>query len=143
MDGQTQEPSEIYHVLEEPEVTGDCKTREVPGRTGPENPERVYSTLEENTPGSCDRGVPEGTGDCKTREVPGRTGPESPERVYSTLEESTPENCDRGVPEGTGDDNPEGVYSVLENENAESDYVKIMPETSDYEKPANPPTPDS
>ena len=72
VEGQTKEPSEIYHVLEEP---GKTETREKPGRTGHDSPERVYSTLEEeNAPENCDR------------DVLGRTGDDNPERVYSVLE---------------------------------------------------------
>ena len=82
MDGPegAQDPGEIYHVLEQPEETGKCKTREIPGRTEHEDSERVYSTLEEeNTPENCDR------------EVPGRTGYDDTERVYSVLEDKTAE----------------------------------------------------
>ena len=42
-----------------------------------------------------------------------------------------------------GDDNPERVYSVLEDENPESDYLTILPESSEYERPINPPVSDS
>ena len=101
VEGQAEEPSEIYHVLEE---SGETQTREIPGRSGHDCPERVYSTLEE---------------------------------------ENAPENCNREVSEGTGDDNPDRVYSVLEDENAKSDYLTIMPETSDYEQPVNPPVCDA
>ena len=55
VEGQTKEPSEIYHVLED---SGETETREKPGRTGHDSPERENSTLEE----------------------------ENPERVYSVLE---------------------------------------------------------
>ena len=81
----------------------------------------------------------------KTREIPGRTGHEDSERVYSTLEEEedTPEACSREVPGRTGYDDTERVYSVLEDETAESDYLTVLPEKSDYEQPINPPVPDA
>ncbi|CAB3996699.1 Homeotic female sterile [Paramuricea clavata] len=141
--GQTPIAEPFYHVVDTLEGAQDpgqichdpdnCETRrEIPGRTGDDNPERVYSTLE-------DEGAPENFG----REVPGRTGDDNPERVYSTLEEeeeeSAPENYGREVPGRTGDDDTERVYSVLEDEAAESDYLTILPEKSDYEQPINPP----
>ena len=98
---ECQDPGQIYHVLEEPGKTDNCKTEGAPGRTGNENP--VYSTLEE-------------------------------ENVY----ENVSENCDREMPEGTGDDNPERVYGVLENENAESDMT-TQQATSNYEQRVNQP----
>ena len=125
-----QDPGQIYHDPDK------CETRrEIPGRTGDDNPEKVYSTLEE------EEGAPENCG----REVPGRTGVDNPERVYSTLEEEegAPENYGRDVPGRTGDDDPERVYSVLEDETAESDYLTILSEKSDYEQPINPPMPDA
>ena len=76
-----QDPGEIYHVLEEAEETGNCRTREIPGRTGDEDSERVYSTLEEED-------IPENCG----REVPGRTGYDDTERVYSVLQDETAES---------------------------------------------------
>ena len=79
---------------------------------------------------------PEKNSNCKTQEVPGRTGQEDAERVYSVLEECAAENYG-------GDDNPERVYSVLEDENPESDYLTILPESSEYERPINPPVSDS
>ena len=83
---------------------------------------------------------------CETRrEIPGRTGDDNPERVYSTMEEEegAPENYGRDVPGRTGDDDPEMVYIVLEDETAESDYLTILSEKSDYEQPINPPMPDA
>ena len=71
VEGQTKGASEIYHVLEESE---EAESREKPGRTGHDSPERVYSTLEENAPENCDR------------DVLGRTGEDNPERVFSVLE---------------------------------------------------------
>ena len=80
----------------------------------------------------------------KTREIPGRTGHESSGRVYSTLEEDDiPENCGREIPGRTGYDDTERVYSVLQDETAESDYLTVLPEKSDYEQPINPPVPDA
>ena len=74
MEGQTQDSSQVYHVLEEPEKKDTCETGEVPDGTGNDNLERVYSTLEENIPENGDRDVPE------------RTGDDNPETVYSVLE---------------------------------------------------------
>jgi hypothetical protein len=127
-------PERVYSTLEE-EGAPENFGREVPGRTGDDNPERVYSTLEE------EEGAPDNFG----REVPGRTGDDNPERVYSTLEEEegAPENYGRDVSGRTGDDDPERVYSVLEDEAAESDYLTILPEKSDYEQPINPPMSDA
>ncbi len=76
-----QDPGQIYQVLDEPEETGNCKTREIPGRTGDEDPERVYSTLEDGS-------SPENY----ARDVPGRSGDDDPERVYSVLEDDTAES---------------------------------------------------
>jgi hypothetical protein len=73
-----QDPGAIYNVLDEPEEAGNSKTRDIPGRTGHEDSERVYSTLEdEDAPENC------------SREVPGRTG--NDERVYSVLEDEKDE----------------------------------------------------
>ena len=96
-----------------------------------QEPGQIYHVLEE--PGKTDN--------CETQDAPGRTGHENP--VYSTLEEeNAPENCDREVSEGTGDDNPERVYNVLEDENAESDMT-TQQATSDYEQRLNQPVPDA
>ena len=75
--------------------------------------------------------------------IQGRTGEENPDNVYSVLEEKrAPENCGDEVSRRTRDDDPERVYSVLEDEDDESDYLKILPEPSDYEQPLDPPIPD-
>ena len=68
-----------------------------------QHPGEIYHVLED----------PEKSDNCETQDAPGMTGHENP--AYSTLEEDAPETCDREVSEGTGDDNPERVYSVLEN----------------------------
>ncbi|XP_028398077.1 uncharacterized protein LOC114521743 isoform X2 [Dendronephthya gigantea] len=136
------ESDPVYHSLcnsyNQPEVTGECVSGKTP------TAERFYHVVE--SPGSTGTtqypgGIhnvldePEKNDNCKIREVSGRTGHKDEERVYSVLEECAAVNS------GT-DDNPERVYSVLEDENPESDYLTILGECSEYEQPINPPVSD-
>lgn len=101
---ETQDSGQLHHAR-------DNNGRQVSGRTGEDEPNRIYSVLEdENGSKNYDR------------QVPGGTGNDNPDRVYSILEqENTPKNYDREMPGGTGNDNSDTVYSVLENGNADSD----------------------
>ena len=81
---QTPIAEPFYNVVDDnvpDEPDENSKTREIPGRTGHEDSERVYSTLEEDdTPESCGR------------EVAGRTGYDDTERVYSALDDEIVES---------------------------------------------------
>ena len=86
VDEQPQDPSQIYHLPDEPQETVDCMTRGVPGRIVNESPAGIQIT---------------------------------------------------------GGDNPKKVSNVPEDGSSEADYLTILPATSDYEQPVDPPVPDA